>query len=289
MAKVSAEIGVIGGSGLYDIEEFKDIEEVKLETPFGNPSGNYVVGSIGGVKVAFLARHGKGHAFLPHEVNYRANIYGFKMMGVKYLVALSACGSLKEELKPRDIAIVNQFIDRTRHRIDTFFGNGVIAHVSFGEPTCAELGKIVASVCKKIKNLRYTEGCTYVCMEGPQFSTKAESNLYRSWSADVIGMTALTEAKLAREAEIAYTLISGVTDYDCWKDEIVTTSLVIENLKANSEMLKQIMKEVVKAIGLSRPVSEAHSALKFGLFSNLKMAPKKTIDNLKYILEPYLE
>jgi len=288
MSNVSAEIGVIGGSGLYQIEKLKVIEEVKLETPFGSPSGPYVVGSIDGVKVAFLPRHGKGHRLLPHELNFRANIYGFKMMGVKYLVSLSAVGSLKEELRPRDIAVVDQFIDRTRHRVDTFFGNGIVAHISFGDPTCSKLGKIVSNVCSKMKNLRYTEGCTYVCMEGPQFSTKAESNLYRSWGADVIGMTALTEAKLAREAEIAYTVIAGVTDYDCWKDEIVTVSLVIDNLRANSSMLKQIMQEVVAAIAFSKPISEAHSALKNGLMTNLKTAPRKTIDNLKYILEPYL-
>lgn len=288
MACVDALIGVVGGSGLYQIEKLKDIEEVKLETPFGYPSDAYVVGSIDGVKVAFLPRHGKGHSLLPHEVNYRANIYGFKMLGVKYLIGLSACGSLKEEHRPRDIALVDQFIDRTRHRADTFFGNGIVAHVAFGNPTCLELGKIVSHVCSKIKGLRYSDNCTYVCMEGPQFSTKAESNLYRSWNADVIGMTALTEARLAREAEIAYTLISGVTDYDCWKDEIVTVSIVVENLLANSATLKQIMQEVVAAVAHERPDSEAYSALKAGLMTDLKRAPRETINNLKYILQPYL-
>jgi len=285
---MTCEIGVVGGSGLYKIEKLKDIEEVKLETPFGCPSDPYVVGSIDGVKVAFLPRHGKDHQLLPHEVNWRANIYGFKMLGVKYLIGLSACGSLKEELRPRDIALVDQFIDRTRHRVDTFFGNGIVAHLSFGDPTCLALGKIVSTVCSKIKGLRYSENCTYLCMEGPQFSTKAESHLYRSWKADVIGMTALTEAKLAKEAEIAYTLISGITDYDSWKDENVSLDLVTENLKANSETLKQIMQGVIATIAFLKPESESHSALKSALMTDLNVAPKETVDNLRYILKPYL-
>jgi len=285
---MTCKIGVIGGSGLYQIEKLRNVEEVKLETPFGCPSDVYVVGSIDGVRVAFLPRHGKGHKLLPHEVNYRANIYGFKMLGVKYLLGLSACGSLQEKLMPCDIALVDQFIDRTRHREDTFFGDGIVCHVSFGNPTCLVLDKIVSNVCSKIENLRYTENCTYVCMEGPQFSTKAESNLYRSWQADVIGMTGLTEAKLAREAEIAYTLISGVTDYDCWKDEIVTVSQVMSNLRKNGAMLKKIMQDVIAAVDVAMPNSEAHSALNKGLMTDLKVAPRATVNKLRPILKSYL-
>jgi 5'-methylthioadenosine phosphorylase len=210
-----AEIGIIGGSGLYSMPGLTEILETTLETPFGAPSDPYVLGTLQGRKVAFLSRHGRGHRILPTELNFRANIYGFKQLGVERILSVSAVGSLKEEHKPLEFVVPDQFVDRTRHRIDTFFGNGVVAHIAFADPVCPQLSEIVIAACKKAKVVG-KRGGTYLCMEGPQFSTKAESNLYRSWGMDVIGMTNLQEAKLAREAEICYVTVAMVTDYDCW-------------------------------------------------------------------------
>jgi 5'-methylthioadenosine phosphorylase len=210
-----AEIGIIGGSGLYSMPGLTKVTEVRLKTPFGKPSDAYVLGTLEGRKVAFLARHGRGHRILPTELNFRANIYGFKQLGVERIVSISAVGSLKEEHKPLEFVIPDQFFDRTRHRVDTFFGNGIVAHIAFADPICPQLAQAVEGACRKA-GVTAKRGGTYVCMEGPQFSTKAESNVYRSWGMDVIGMTNLQEAKLAREAEICYVTVAMVTDYDCW-------------------------------------------------------------------------
>ena len=212
-----AEIGIIGGSGLYSMPGFTNVHEERVETPFGEPSDAFVLGELEGRKVAFLARHGRGHRILPSELNFRANIYAFKKLGVERILSVSAVGSLKEEHKPTDFVIPDQFIDRTFHRISTFFGEGIVGHVAFGDPVCATVAKAAAEACATVGVVGKLGG-TYVCMEGPQFSTKAESNLYRSWGADVIGMTNLQEAKLAREAEICYATVAMVTDYDCWRE-----------------------------------------------------------------------
>ena len=228
------KIGIIGGSGLYKMEALQDVEEVAVETPFGKPSDKFIVGNLNGVKVVFLARHGRNHHLLPSELPFKANIYAMKTLGVEYIVSASAVGSLQAEIKPLDIVIPDQFIDRTKNRDATFFGNGIVGHIAFGHPVCGQLADVLA---KAVHNLELEEvdlhqGGTYVCMEGPAFSTIAESNLYRSWNASIIGMTNLTEAKLAREAEIAYATLAFVTDYDCWNPEHdhVTVEQVINNL-----------------------------------------------------------
>ncbi len=248
-----AEIGIIGGSGLYHMPGFSDTREVQQQTPFGDPSDAYILGTLEGRKVAFLARHARGHKFLPSELNFRANIYGFKQLGVERIVSVSAVGSLKEEHKPLDFVIPDQFFDRTRHRIDTFFGNGIVAHVGFGDPVCGELTKIVANACTA-SQVNGKLGGTYVCMEGPQFSTRAESNVYRSWGADVIGMTNLQEAKLAREAEICYVTIAMVTDYDCWHPhhDDVTVAQIISVLTKNAENAAKVVKATVGAMPKTR-------------------------------------
>jgi 5'-methylthioadenosine phosphorylase len=231
-----AEIGIIGGSGLYSMPGLTKIKAVRLRTPFGQPSDSYVLGTLEGRKVAFLARHGRGHRILPTELNFRANIYGFKQLGVERIVSVSAVGSLKEEHKPMEFVIPDQFFDRTRHRVDTFFGNGIVAHISFADPICPELARVLEAACKKA-GVVGKRGGTYLCMEGPQFSTKAESNVYRSWGMDVIGMTNLQEAKLAREAEICYSTAAMVTDYDCWHPghDSVTVDQVVSVLMKNAE------------------------------------------------------
>ena len=231
-----AEIGIIGGSGLYSMPGFTNVHEERIETPFGSPSDAFVLGELEGRKVAFLARHGRGHRILPSELNFRANIYAFKKLGVERIVSVSAVGSLKEEHKPTDFVIPDQFIDRTFHRISTFFGDGIVGHVAFGDPVCATVAKAAADACATV-GVSGKLGGTYVCMEGPQFSTRAESNLYRSWGADVIGMTNLQEAKLAREAEICYATIAMVTDYDCWREghDAVTVEEIVAVLHKNAD------------------------------------------------------
>jgi 5'-methylthioadenosine phosphorylase len=230
------EVGIIGGSGLYSIPGLTGVREVKQQTPFGDPSDAYVLGTLEGRKVAFLARHGRGHRILPTELNFRANIYGFKQLGVERIVSASAVGSLKEEHKPLDFVIPDQFFDRTRHRVDTFFGEGVVAHIAFADPICPELARTVEAACNK-SGVTGKRGGTYLCMEGPQFSTKAESNVYRSWGMDVIGMTNLQEAKLAREAEMCYVTVAMVTDYDCWHEEhdAVDVAAVIKVMGDNAD------------------------------------------------------
>ncbi len=287
-----AQIGVIGGSGLYKMDALKDIEEIQIETPFGKPSDALIVGKLEGTSVAFLPRHNRNHTLLPSELPFRANIYAMKKLGVEYIISASAVGSLKEEVKPLDMVVPNQFIDRTQQRVSTFFGEGIIAHIAFGDPICNNLAEILASAIASLNLPEVTlhRGGTYVCMEGPAFSTKAESNLYRSWDATVIGMTNLTEAKLAREAEIAYTTLALVTDYDCWHPEhdSVTVEMVIGNLQKNAVNAQKVIQETVKRVSQNPPESEAHSALKYAVFTPLDKAPAKTMEKLKLLLQKYL-
>ncbi len=286
-----ARIGIIGGSGLYQMEALTDIEEVRVDTPFGEPSDAIILGTLDGTRVAFLARHGRGHTLMPTELPFRANIYAMKSLGVEYLISASAVGSLKEEAKPLDMVVPNQFIDRTRNRISSFFGEGLVAHISFGDPVCPNLAKLVADAVEglDLPNVTLHRGGTYVCMEGPAFSTKAESNLYRSWGATVIGMTNLPEAKLAREAEMAYATLALVTDYDCWypDHDSVTVEMVIGNLQKNAANAQRVIRDVVNRIAANPPASEAHSALKYAIITPLDKAPQATLDKLSLLLQKY--
>jgi 5'-methylthioadenosine phosphorylase len=284
-----AEIGIIGGSGLYAMPGLTKITEVKLKTPFGAPSDAYVLGTLEGRKVAFLARHARGHRILPSELNFRANIYGFKQLGVERIVSVSAVGSLKEEHKPLDFVIPDQFFDRTRHRVDTFFGNGIVAHIAFADPVCAELSGVVHAACKKA-GVTGKRGGTYLCMEGPQFSTKAESNVYRSWGMDVIGMTNLQEAKLAREAEICYVTVAMVTDYDCWHPhhDSVTVDQIVAVLMKNAENACNVVRESVAAMPQGRGC-KCGSALAHAILTDPKKIPAATRQKLKLILDKYMK
>ena len=283
-----AEIGIIGGSGLYHMPGFSDVHEVKQSTPFGDPSDAYVLGNLEGRKVAFLARHARGHRLLPSELNFRANIYGFKQLGVERIISVSAVGSLKEEHKPLEFVIPDQFFDRTRHRVDTFFGDGVAAHVSFGDPVCGEIANLVADACTNAGVVGKLGG-TYLCMEGPQFSTKAESNVYRKLGMDVIGMTNLQEAKLAREAEICYVTIAMVTDYDCWHPhhDSVTVDQVVSVLLKNAEHACQVVKHAVAAMPKTRSC-KCGSALANAIITDRDKIPAATKEKLKLILGKYL-
>jgi len=282
-----AEIGIIGGSGLYTMPWLTDIREVALETPFGKPSDAYVLGTLGGRKVAFLSRHGRGHRMMPTELPYRANIHGLKQLGVERIVSLSAVGSLKEEHRPMDFVIPDQFVDRTRHRVDTFFGDGLVAHVGFGHPVCSETAKFVEEACRRA-GVNAKHGGTYLCMEGPQFSTEAESNLYRSWGMDVIGMTNLTEAKLAREAELCYATVAMVTDYDCWHPEHdhVTVEQIISVLMKNAENACNVVREAVAALPKERGC-KCGSALKHAIITQKDAVPPQALDRLKLLVGKY--
>jgi 5'-methylthioadenosine phosphorylase len=287
------KVGIIGGSGLYKMEALQDIEEVDVETPFGSPSDQFMVGSLEGMRVAFLARHGRSHALLPSEVPYRANIYGMKKLGVEYIISASAVGSLQEEVRPLDLVLPDQFIDRTKGRISTFFGEGIVAHIGFGHPICFQLSQVLASAITSLNlpNIRLHQGGTYICMEGPAFSTLAESNLYRSWGGTVIGMTNLPEAKLAREAEIAYATLALVTDYDCWHPDHdhVTVDLIIENLNRNAINAQKVIQETVRQLSQNLPQSEAHSALKYAILTPLDQLQPGRLQQLELILKKYLE
>ncbi|ABA21276.1 methylthioadenosine phosphorylase [Trichormus variabilis ATCC 29413] len=287
-----AQIGIIGGSGLYKMEALKDVEEVQIETPFGSPSDALILGTLDGTRVAFLARHGRNHTLLPTELPFRANIYAMKQLGVEYLISASAVGSLKEEAKPLDMVVPDQFIDRTRNRISTFFGEGIVAHIAFGDPICKNLAGVLADAIASLNlpDVTLHKGGTYICMEGPAFSTKAESNLYRSWGATVIGMTNLPEAKLAREAEIAYATLALVTDYDCWHPDhdSVTVEMVIGNLLRNAVNAQKVIQETVRRLSENPPHSEAHSALKYAILTNLEKAPVATKEKLGLLLQKYL-
>jgi 5'-methylthioadenosine phosphorylase len=288
----SAKIGIIGGSGLYKMEALKDIQEVALETPFGKPSDALMVGQLSGVPVAFLARHGRNHHLTPTEIPFRANIHAMKQLGVEYIISASAVGSLQAEVKPLDLLVPDQFIDRTRNRISTFFGEGIVAHIGFGHPICPALAQVLQDAITSL-NLPeitlHTKG-TYVCMEGPAFSTLAESNLYRSWGGTVIGMTNLPEAKLAREAEIAYATLALVTDYDCWHPDHdhVTVEMILDNLHRNAINAQQVIQETVRRLTENPPLSKAHNALKYAILTPLAQAPAATKEKLGLFLQKYL-
>jgi 5'-methylthioadenosine phosphorylase len=284
-----AEIGIIGGSGLYSMPGLSRIKEVRLKTPFGKPSEAYVLGTLEGRKVVFLARHGRGHRILPTELNFRANIHGFKQLGVERILSISAVGSLKEEHKPLDFVIPDQFFDRTRHRVDTLFGNGIVAHIAFADPICPELARVVETACKTA-GVTGKRGGTYLCMEGPQFSTKAESNVYRSWGMDVIGMTNLQEAKLAREAEICYVTIAMVTDYDCWhpRHDSVTVDQIVAVLVKNAENATRVIRQTVAAMPSGRGC-KCGSALAHAILTDRDKIPAATRQKLKLILDKYLK
>jgi len=285
----TVQIGIIGGSGLYDMADVTDRKAVELSTPFGEPSGPYVLGTLRGKRVAFLARHGAGHRLLPSELNFRANIFGMKMLGVEYILSASAVGSLKEEYKPLDIVIPDQFIDRTKGRISTFFGRGLAAHVGFAHPFCRILSRVVSASGKDSGAVVHTGG-TYVCMEGPQFSTLAESRLYRSWGADIIGMTNLQEAKLAREAEICYSTIALVTDYDCWHPDhdSVTVDIIIANLTQNAKTAQHIIAAAVESLPFER-TCECASALKYALITRPDAIPPQVRQDLAPLVGKYLQ
>jgi 5'-methylthioadenosine phosphorylase len=286
---MSISIGIIGGSGLYDMAELTDREEQNVSTPFGDPSAPYVIATLRGKRVAFLSRHGAGHRLLPSELNFRANIYGFKTLGVEYILSASAVGSLKEEYKPLDLVIPDQFLDRTRGRISTFFGQGLVAHVGFAHPFCAPLSAIAVGSAQQA-GATVHKGGTYVCMEGPQFSTLAESRLYRSWGMDIIGMTNLQEAKLAREAEICYTTIALVTDYDCWHPDHdqVTVEMIVANLTQNSKTAQQVIANAVGQLPFER-TCECATALKYAIITRPDTVPAETKKNLGPIIRRYLQ
>jgi 5'-methylthioadenosine phosphorylase len=282
------KIGIIGGSGVYNIEGIKEIKEYKINTPFGKPSDNIIVGELEGKRVAFLPRHGRGHFISPTEINARANIYALKLLGVEFLFSISACGSLKEEIKPRDFVIPDQIYDRTKFRIPTFFRDGLVSHVSFAEPYCENLRKLIYKCCKKL-NLNTHFGGTYVCIEGPQFSTKAESKVYRQLGFDIIGMTAIPEAKLAREAEICYATIGIVTDYDVWKEgNEVTADEVLRNLNLNVENSKKLLKLVIKNLDITKRDCSCKNALKYAIFTQKEKINKKTYQKLKLLIGKYI-
>ena len=283
-----AQIGIIGGSGLYDMADVTDREEVKVTTPFGEPSAPYLLGTLRGTRVAFLARHGGGHRVSPSELNFRANIYGLKTLGVEFILSASAVGSLKEEYRPADIVIPDQFFDRTKGRPSSFFGRGLVGHVAFAHPFCRILSGI-AYESGRAAGATMHKGGTYVCMEGPQFSTLAESKLYRSWGMDIIGMTNLQEAKLAREAEICYTTIALVTDYDCWHPDhdSVTVEMIMSTLAQNATTAQQIIANAVAQLPYER-TCECASALKFALVTRPEVVPAQVKNDLAPIIGKYI-
>ena len=283
-----AEIGIIGGSGLYTMPGLTDTSEIDVDTPFGAPSETIVLGTLEGRRVAFLSRHGKGHRILPSELNFRANIYAMKQLGVSFILSISAVGSLKEEHKPTDFVIPDQFIDRTFARNATFFGEGIVGHVAFGDPICAVAARAFAQGCKDAGVVGKLGG-TYVCMEGPQFSTRAESNLYRQWGADVIGMTNLQEAKLAREAEISYATLAMVTDYDCWREghDDVTVEQVVAVIHANTAAAQQVLKGAVKALPKDNSDTPIATALQYAIMTDKKLIPPETRAKLALFLDKY--
>lgn len=285
---LTPKIGIIGGSGLYSMPGFTNQREVRVETPFGDPSDAYVVGELEGKPVAFLTRHGRGHRLSPSELNYRANIYGMKKLGVEWIISLSAVGSLKAEHKPLDFVIPDQFVDRTMGRVSTFFGGGLVAHVGFADPVCNDLAKLLHQACLEA-GVPSKLGGTYICMEGPAFSTKAESNLYRSWGMDIIGMTNLQEAKLAREAELCYSTVAMVTDYDCWHPEHDTVSVadIIRNLTHNAENAAKVVAAAVRLLTVQPRTCACSNALATALITDKKTVPAETYKKLELIVGKY--
>lgn len=289
MEKIS--IGIIGGSGLYQMPELQNVNEVEIDTPFGKPSDAFIVGELDGVKVAFLPRHARGHKFTPTEVPFRANIYAMKLLGVEYILSVSAVGSLQERYAPTDMVIPDQFFDRTRARAheSTFFGEGIVAHVPMAHPVCDEIGDILEESCKTV-GIKTHRGGTYLCMEGPAFSTKAESNVYRQWGMDIIGMTNLQEAKLAREAEIAYATLALVTDYDCWHEghDSVTIEMVVEYLTKNVRNAQLILKEAVARLEAKETPNQYRDAIKNAIFTAPEHWPAETVKKLEAIIGKYV-
>lgn len=284
-----AEIGIIGGSGLYEMEGFAGADEAAVATPFGAPSDKYILGELEGRKVAFLPRHGRGHRLSPHELNSRANIYGFKKLGVKWLISMSAVGSLKEELRPTDVVIPDQFYDRTKSRKDTFFGDGVAAHVSFGDPVCRNMFRILVEAAREAGAV-VQEGGTYVNIEGPTFSTRAESNTYRKLGFDVVGMTNLTDAKLAREAEMCYGTLAMVTDYDCWKEdaEEVSVETIVRILQQNARMAQKIIRLAIVKIPAQQDC-KCGRALEKAIITRPNLIPKEARERLEALIGKYLK
>jgi 5'-methylthioadenosine phosphorylase len=286
----TAKIGIIGGSGLYQMPELKDVEEVGVETPFGSPSDDFIVGTLEGERVAFLPRHGRGHKLLPTELPFRANIYAMKLLGVERILSASAVGSLQERYAPLDMVIPDQFFDRTRARAheSTFFGDGIVGHITFAHPVCGDLGDVLEASCGAAE-VKVHRGGTYLCMEGPAFSTKAESHVYRSWGMDVIGMTNLQEAKLAREAEICYATLALVTDYDCWHEghDAVSVEAVVEYLNKNVRNAQIIMREAVRRLSTAERACACGSALKSAIFTPPELWPEATTKKLDAVIRKY--
>lgn len=285
-----ARIGIIGGSGLYKIDGIKNVKEISVSTPFGKPSGKFILGNLEGKEVVFVPRHDVGHRIPPSHINYRANIFGMKKLGVERIISVSACGSLKEELKPLDFVVVDQFVDRTNYARDmSFFGVGLVAHISLAHPVCQELSNIIYGAGKDLNLAIHPKG-TYINMEGPAFSTKAESELYRAWNMDIIGMTNFAEAKLAREAEICYSTLAAVTDYDCWHEskEPVTVEMVIANLNKNVENSKKILKKILASLPIEKNCS-CQEALKYAIITDPAKISTKIKKDLKIIIGKYIK
>ncbi|MGE0132233.1 MAG: S-methyl-5'-thioadenosine phosphorylase [Blastocatellales bacterium] len=284
-----AQIGIIGGSGLYQMEGLTDVREISVETPFGKPSDNFIIGTLEGMRVVFLARHGRGHRITPTDLPFRANIYAMKLLGVERIISASAVGSLQEQYAPTDIVIPDQFFDRTRGRVSTFFGEGVVAHITFAHPVCDALGSVLA-VAGESTGIKIHRGGTYLCMEGPAFSTLAESRLYRSWGMDVIGMTNLQEAKLAREAEICYSTMALVTDYDCWHPDhdAVTVEMIIEYLNKNSANAQMIIRDAVRRLATMPRQCKCGSALRHAILTQPGAIPAETKKKLAAIIGKYV-
>jgi 5'-methylthioadenosine phosphorylase len=285
------KIGVIGGSGLYQMAALTDIEEVKMETPYGDPSDAFIIGTLGGVRVAFLPRHGRGHRFTPTEVPYRANIYAMKLLGVERIISASAVGSLREEFKPKDIAFPDQFFDRTRQRPSTFFGDGIVAHVSMAHPVCGDLCDTLEEAARAVlTGIDIHRGGTYLCMEGPAFSTVAESNVYRSWGMSVIGMTNLQEAKLAREAEICYATMALVTDYDCWHPEhdAVTVEMIIDYLNHNAENAQKLIAAAVTRLAATERACKCGHSLRHAIITSSDKITPEAKQRLQAIIGKYV-
>lgn len=282
-------IAIIGGSGLYKMAGLENVNEIDIRTPFGDPSGPFLIGELAGRRVAFLARHGKDHGLLPGDVNYRANVFALKTLGVERILSASAVGSMREEIRPRDVVLVDQFIDRTRGRISTFFGDGLAAHVSFADPICPHLRRVMLAAANQTTITAHDTG-TYVCIEGPAFSTRAESRLFRSWDVDVIGMTNYQEARLAREAEICYATLALVTDYDCWheEEEDVSVEAVLENLRANAEHAGEILRRTIQNLPSERSQCPCVDALKFAIITRPESVPPETRERLGPLVDRYL-
>lgn len=285
-----AEIGILGGTGLYEIEGIEDIEEVGLDTHFGKPSDAFFIGQLEGKRVAFLSRHGRGHRFLPSDINYRANIYGFKMLGVERVISVSSVGSLKERIKPKDIVFADQFFDRTRRK-NSFFGEGIAAHIGFAQPVCLEFSALLFDAGKEL-GLRVHKGGTYICIEGPAFSSKGESNIYRSWDLDVIGMTSATEAKLCREAEICYATMNLVCDYDVWHEveKPVSIEMILDNMSKNIHNAKAIIRKALASLSAeAKSTCECREALKNCIVTSAELIPQETKERLRFIIEKYVK